>query len=1609
MFKRKRPTDRARVFGLCAAVVEALERRIQLSAALMSDAFNYPLGDFDNAGLSLNGGAAISNLSFSNQLELADGGAGESRSAFTTQEFGVSAFSTNFNVQFSGPSTSGLAFVLQGSGAGAVGTGNAGSDGIAKSAAIEFLATASGTMTELNVNGVATTGAFISPSSIDLSNGRALQISIEYDGSTLQVTETDGQTTLTPVTSTQIYTNVNIPSATGGAAYVGFTGSDGSTGVTQTIQNWEFADVMPANTDIGSPSAAGSSSYSVGGQYTVHGAGTGAGSTSDQFHLVSESITGDTTIIAQLAAPSAGSAADGLMLREGTSAGAAFAEVDLTASGVQFISRSSAGAADSVSSTIAASGTQWLKLVRNGPTVSGYISSSASGAWTLVGTAAVNGSTNSLMGLAVSSGSSGTLATASFSSVSVTANPSIGLDTGVAAPETQPIWVDIVKQSGGFYNISNNDLAPANANGWPTTDFRIPSLISPTADDAGVYSLIMKVSQNPTVTFSGATLSNASYSSGTYTASVTIPGSGSVSMTISNTGSGITSLQIIRPGYSTTNPPVFTNSYISFLQSLHPTVLRFMDWAQTNSNPVMTWAGRSMPSNATQTEFATLYNYNGTVDGNGYLTGVCWEYAIMLANAVHADMWINIPAQANDNYVDQLASLIKNGDTINGVSYPALSPDLNVYVEYSNETWNAGFEVYQYATDAAVAEVVADAKTGTPSNLNYDNLSLAQNPDGSYVNGPTWQQRWCARRLMQISNDFASVLGQSAINTRIRPVLSNIPIPSVQAGQLAFINAVFGAPSQFFYAVAAATYANMNGPYNGTNTLNGGNSNPNLSATQVLQDLSANAYALAYELYDPLYAVAQQYGLQMDGYESGPDLSGFQDTATSKIQAETDPRFTTFLEQYYQAWFAHGGGTIIYYNGAAKPWGDQYGDFQISDSQSDLFNAKEIGFRDAASAERDSLAPAALSSLSATDISSTQVNLSWGSASVGATEYRVEASTNSSFSANLITQIAPANSTSWSFTGLSPGITYYFQVIATSPAGDAAASSTASATTSGTAAVPAAPFDVAASAASSSQINVSWADNSLIENGFTITVATDPGFTQVVQTLTASADATTLPIYDLNGVTDYYVEVAAFNTAGTSAAARAQPTITPLPIPLARYGFNESSGSTVLDSGSGAAANGTIVGGVTRIAGPYNGSALAFNGSSGYVNLGTPAKLNLEGQITIGAWIKPTAVSSQGDIISQDWDGLDTPFFLDLSSPTTVNFGTNRYNGSGAPNVQATGTASAALTNGQWHYIAGVYDGQDFKVYIDGVLAGETADPYGVTYGTEPTNIGRDSNDGGGSYNYFDGDIADLEIFSNGLSSADIAKISQPWSDTWTGQASTAWSNTGNWSAAATPGGFTNVVINSGTVNAGSAISIAALVLNGGSLQLAAGSGGSSLTSLTLAANTSVNLNNNHLFINYAGGTDPISTISGYLTAGYNHGAWNGPGIMSSTAASNPRYALGYGDGKDGIVSGLASGQIEVKYTLLGDANLDGVVNAADFTILSENFNQTVTGWDQGDFNYDGLVNAADFTDLAANFNQTASGASVAAPAATTSLAAEVTTLSPVLQDKQPHSHSRRR
>ncbi len=148
------------------------------------------------------------------------------------------------------------------------------------------------------------------------------------------------------------------------------------------------------------------------------------------------------------------------------------------------------------------------------------------------------------------------------------------------------------------------------------------------------------------------------------------------------------------------------------------------------------------------------------------------------------------------------------------------------------------------------------------------------------------------------------------------------------------------------------------------------------------------------------------------------------------------------------------------------------------------------------------------------------------------------------------------------------------------------------------------------------------------------------------------------------------------------------------------------------------------------------------------------------------------------------------------------------------------------------------------------------------------------------------------------------------------------------------------------------------------------------LGSLTILGTGTLNITNNKLFIDYGKGPDPIASIQQWIHNGY-YDVPGTPSIISSAVATDDAlsglsYGIGYADGADGAVAGLPSGEIEIIFTLLGDSNLDGTVNAEDFTPFSHNLGQSGTMWDDGDFNYDGTVNAEDFTLFSHNIGQSA-------------------------------------
>ena len=167
-------------------------------------------------------------------------------------------------------------------------------------------------------------------------------------------------------------------------------------------------------------------------------------------------------------------------------------------------------------------------------------------------------------------------------------------------------------------------------------------------------------------------------------------------------------------------------------------------------------------------------------------------------------------------------------------------------------------------------------------------------------------------------------------------------------------------------------------------------------------------------------------------------------------------------------------------------------------------------------------APGQVTGLTVTSTSSSQLSLSWSAVS-GATIYKVERSLSSGSG---FTQIASNLTTSYNNTGLSQGTRYYYRVRASNSNGDGSYSSVANNFTR-----PGQVTGLSATAASSSQINLSWNNPSGTETGYQVYRSTNSNMSG--QTLIGSPTGTTFSTTGLSASTTYYFRVRAVNLGGT--------------------------------------------------------------------------------------------------------------------------------------------------------------------------------------------------------------------------------------------------------------------------------------------------------------------------------------------------------------------------------------------------------------------------------------------------------------------------------------------
>jgi regulation of enolase protein 1 (concanavalin A-like superfamily) len=142
--------------------------------------------------------------------------------------------------------------------------------------------------------------------------------------------------------------------------------------------------------------------------------------------------------------------------------------------------------------------------------------------------------------------------------------------------------------------------------------------------------------------------------------------------------------------------------------------------------------------------------------------------------------------------------------------------------------------------------------------------------------------------------------------------------------------------------------------------------------------------------------------------------------------------------------------------------------------------------------------------------------------------------------------------------------------------------------------------------------------------------------------------------------------------------------------------FDETSGTTAADS-SGKGNNGRVVGTAQWVAGKVGG-AFQFDGST-YIDCGNGASLNVTEQITMAFWFKVDAFTNTWEAFLAKGDGS----YRSARSGGTGNathMGISGSNYFDAPTV---------VTDNEWHFWTGTYDGATAIIYLDGNVDAQRA------------------------------------------------------------------------------------------------------------------------------------------------------------------------------------------------------------------------------------------------------------------------------------------------------------
>lgn len=430
------------------------------------------------------------------------------------------------------------------------------------------------------------------------------------------------------------------------------------------------------------------------------------------------------------------------------------------------------------------------------------------------------------------------------------------------------MFTDIVKQARGFGNPDepwkNIGQIKLDENGWPIEDFGLVVFTGRKHLKNKIYNVNFNTDTevNLKLIATKGKLYDLKFDrdKNIMTAKIFLPKEANQLMiSFKDTNKGIKNLKIIDE--TNDENSVFTKEFLKMHEGFG--VFRFMELQNINENSVKDWENRAKIEDVFQNQ-----------------KGLAWEYAVKICNELNADMWINIPTKASNDYIIKLAQLLKEN----------LDKDLKIYIEYSNEPWNLAFPQNKYLKE------IGKAKGIKPKNEYF-------------IAGIE-----AADRLKVISDLFIEVFGSNSINSKIRPVLgAQIVWPDVIESQIQYIKKKYGNPNKYFYAFAGGAYVS-------------GKSSTLSTLDEIYNLIHTNIRNSAEVLrYRENMMLAKKYNLKFVAYEGGIDIIGQNFKVGSEITKQfiQDKRMGELINLHLNNWYkATDNSLFIWYkSGASDIWG----------------------------------------------------------------------------------------------------------------------------------------------------------------------------------------------------------------------------------------------------------------------------------------------------------------------------------------------------------------------------------------------------------------------------------------------------------------------------------------------------------------------------------------------------------------------------------------------------------------------------------------------------------------------------------------------------------------